>query len=255
MNADGIHQRFRPRGRRRVLWGLVAGRSQGRVLTRQRTRRRQRQWSGRGLVSRGRRQHEPVLVPNGRWIVFDWDRDEDWDIFVVSAWRTAHPVDEVQRRRQWPDWSPMDASSPTRRVTSTSSKAPSSSSSRRRSCAPRTHGISGGQPAGSRSPSGARRAWRNGARRRGAAGRREARTRGASIFVNKDATEDAASRRSSAPPATSEPFRRSLEIVPHREAVDELVQHLRLRGQSTELEPRAFSGVIRHPSRFVDPDA
>ena len=52
-----------------------------------------------------------------------------------------------------------------------------------------------------------RRVWRNGPRRRGAAGRREARTQGVPISVDMGATEDAASRRSSAPPAAQRLFR------------------------------------------------
>src|SRR5688572_20293962 len=55
-----------------------------------------------------------------------------------------------------------------------------------------------------------RRAWRNGPRSQGAAGRREARTQGASISGDMDATEDAASRRSGAPLGTQRLFRQAL---------------------------------------------
>ena len=58
-----------------------------------------------------------------------------------------------------------------------------------------------------------RRVWRDGPRRQGAAGRREARTQGALISADMGATEDNASRRSGAPLGTSRLFRQALLAV------------------------------------------
>ena len=62
---------------------------------------------GRRLVSGAGTNTSPSWSPDGRSIVFDSDRDDDWEIFVVPA--RGGPVTQLTDNDvddEWPDWSP-----------------------------------------------------------------------------------------------------------------------------------------------------
>lgn len=66
-----------------------------------------RNGKGRRLVSGNGSNTSPTWSPDGRMIAFDSDRDDDWDIYVVSA--RGGPAKQLTKNDvddEWPDWSP-----------------------------------------------------------------------------------------------------------------------------------------------------